>query len=245
MEYDKYKCSYIELINGLALYILGDLVISYFFYRSIIMFLILMPGFLLFFHFYKERLKVKRREELVNEFSELLYSVSIGMKSGKSIENAFIDSKDDMKMFFGEKSIILDELMRIENGLDLNKTLEELIDDLAFRSKEEDISLFSDVFKCAKRNGGNVTEVLSETADRIRKKVVVELEIKTIMSERRLEVRIMEAVPFFILTYINLTSEGYFDSLYDGFNGRLVMTGCLIVYILAVFFADYIMRIRV
>lgn len=245
MDYQKYKCNIVEMIRAMIEYAALNFLLSYFFFRSWIVFVIMTPGFFLYIKLYKKRLVESRKQKLSNEFSEMLYSVSIGMKSGKSIENSFIDSREDMKMFYGEKSLMLIELNRIKVGLELNKTLEELIEDLSHRADIEDISLFSEVFKCAKRNGGNITEVLSETADRIRKKIVVESEIKTIMSERRLEVRIMEAVPFIILVYVNLTSKGYFDVLYEGINGRIIMSGCLVIYILAILIADYIMRIQV
>lgn len=105
--------------------------------------------------------------------------------------------------------------------------------------------MFSDVVKSAKRNGGNITEVLSGTADRIRESICVDAEIETIISEKKLELRIMEGMPFLILMYLEVTSVGYFDVLYEGIRGRLFMTIALLLYIAAIILGNKIMKIKI
>lgn len=244
MDYEKYRLNIIEILEGVGFYSLICAVIAATFYRSVIAFLVLLPGLVVGIKPYKNYLIKKRKGRLTDEFSECLYSVSSSVKAGYSIENAFLEARKDMEMFYGKKSLMAQEIDIIRNGFRMKKNLEELIADMGKRSNLEEINLFADVLKCAKRNGGNITEVLTETADRIRERICVDNEIKVYSAEKKLELRIMEAVPFFILIYLQVTSRGYFDILYESIRGRIFMTICLLVYLAAVVVSEKIMRVK-
>lgn len=245
MDYREYTLCFREKAAGLLVYIGICLIVAYFFYRSFYVFVALIPGIFFFFGFLRRMLCEKRKKKLKDEFSETLYSVSVNMRAGYSLENAFLEAYRDLKLFYGEKSLMAGEVMRIRKGLEINITLEELIEDLSYRSGVEEIKMFGDVVKSAKRNGGNITEVLSGTADRIRESICVDAEIETIISEKKLELRIMEGMPFLILMYLEVTSVGYFDVLYEGIRGRLFMTLALFLYIAAIILGNKIMKIRI
>ncbi len=245
MEYGKYSLSLPELLRGLAIYIFISAVVSYFFYKSVYVFLFLLPGLPVFFKKYKCILMRKRKKKLAEEFAETLCSVSVNLKAGYSVENAFLEAYKDLKLFYGEKSLMAAEILRIRKGLAINITLEDLISDLGKRSNIEDILMFSDVCKCAKRNGGNIMGVMTDTADRVKEKICIDKQIELIASEKIFELRIMEIVPFFILAYLNITSPGYFDCLYSGISGRVFMSVCLLIYVAAVIIGEKVMRINV
>ena len=137
------------------------------------------------------------------------------------------------------------EIIRIRKGLSLNVTLEELMADLAKRSGLEDIRVFSEVFGIAKRNGGNVNDVLQNTAHVMKEKMSLENEIDVLIAEKKMEFGIMEVIPFLILMYIGTTSKGYFDILYGNVKGVVFMTICLAVYLGAVVIGSRIVNINV
>lgn len=245
MDYSDYILNNKEKIIGMLEYVFLCSVFAFFFYRSVIAFIVFLPGVFYFRKIYIASLITKRKKKLSTEFSQTLYSVISGLKAGYSIENAFIEAKRDAELFFGSESLMVFEIQIIKSGLNMHMNLEDLIEDLGTRSGDEEILLFGDVFRCAKRNGGNITEVLSETADRIQERICIDREIDLLISEKLLELRIMEVVPFVILIYLDITSRGYFDILYEGLRGRLVMTICLMVYIVAAVVAEKIVRIKV
>lgn len=245
MDYKEYTLSLKEKAISILVYLGVCGIITFFFYRSLYVFLALIPGIFLFFKYIKKELCERRKKKLKDEFSETLYSVSVNMRAGYSIENAFLEAYRDLMLFYGEKSLMAKEVMRIRKGLEINITLEELVEDLSERSGVEEIKMFGDVMKSAKRNGGNITEVLSSTADRIRESICVDAEIETILSEKKLELRIMEGMPFLILMYLEVTSVGYFDVLYVGIRGRLFMTMALLLYVAAIILGNIIMKIKV
>jgi tight adherence protein B len=72
----------------------------------------------------------------------------------------------------------------------------------------------------------------------------IDTEIDILLSSRKYEQKIMEGIPFFIIFYLGLSSDGFFDVLYHNPAGVLFMTGCLAAYLAAVLLSDRIMAIE-
>ena len=219
--------------------------ISYFFYRSWIACVVLLPGLALFMKRKKRELAKRQRQELSGEFKDLILSAAANQKAGYSIENAFRESYRDMAMLYGEKSVICTELRYILSGLDNNVVLEKLLYSLGVRSGLSDVMQFADVFLIAKRNGGNMTDILAKTAAGIEQKTETDREIQLMISGKKTEQKIMNAVPFLIIFYVGTTSKGFFDVLYHNLIGVIVMTVCLGFYLAAYLLSERIVDIEV
>ena len=242
--YNEYRYSVLEVMGVISVYLIILALTAYFFYRSIIFFVISLAGIPFFLKYYKRVLIEKRKDRLAQEFAEVLYSVNANVKAGYATENAFWEARKDILLFYGEKSLMAEELMYIKKGLGINRTLESLLSDLGERSGVDDILVFSRVFETAKRNGGNMNKVLSRTADTLRS-VEIENEIRVLIAEKRFELRIMECIPFFIIAYIGFTSKGYFDPMYHNLKGIVVMSACLLVYVSAALLGSKLVKINV
>lgn len=241
-DYHSYVWKKGELLLVLAQVIFLVLFLSYFFYRSILAAIPLTVIGVLYFRSLKARKREKCKQELVVQFKECMLSVSASLRAGYAVENAFVESEADMRMLFGEHSLIYQELELMRRGMVININLEELLTDLAERSGCEEISQFSQIFSIAKRSGGNLSEIIYSTTELIGQKVDVRQEIQTVLSGRRMEQNIMKGMPFGILLYIGMTSPGYFDGLYHNWQGAAIMTGCLVLYLAAVVLGDRILR---
>lgn len=186
--------------------------------------------------------KAKRqRRELTAQFRECILSVAASLQAGYSVENAFVECRQDMRLLYGEEACLVRELDIVRRGLAINISLEELLVDLARRSACDDITQFAQIFSIAKRNGGNMTEIIQSSADQIGKQIELKQEMETLLGGKRMELGIMKAVPFGILLYINVGNPGYFDSLYHNLTGAAIMTGCLAVYLSACAMGERIM----
>lgn len=144
---------------------------AWFFYRSIWAVPLLFPLGILYFRRCVNRQCRKNRQELTMQFKECILSVANSLRSGYALENAFLESREDIRMLYGEHSAMYRELELIRRGMILNITLEELISDLADRSGIEEIEQFSAILNIAKRGGGNVTQIIRTTAEVISNKV--------------------------------------------------------------------------
>ena len=219
-------------------------IIAYLFYDSFLAALFLSP---LLIPYYRRRAREKLRrdrKELSSQFREALAAIITALKAGYSAENAFAECRREMQFQFGEKATITVEMERIVKGLENHIPLEKLLRDFALRWQIEEISEFAEVFSIARRSGGNLPEILERTASVIRDRMEIDTEIDILLSSRKYEQKIMEGIPFFIIFYLGLSSEGFFDVLYHNPAGVLFMTGCLAAYLAAVLLSDRIMAIE-
>ena len=241
-DYHKYRWKKGEKILAILLSASVTYFAAWFFYRSLWALLPLFPlGIICFRKIRKNKLNAVR-EELRTQFRECILSAASSLQAGYSAENAFLECEKDMKLMYGEKAVISSELELIRRGLAINITLEELLQDLAQRSECEEIGQFVHVFSLAKRNGGNMAEIIKNSASLIGRRIEQHQEIVTMLSGKRMELNIMKLMPFGILFYINIGNPGYFDNLYHNPAGVAVMTGCLAVYLAAWQLGENIMR---
>lgn len=220
-------------------------ILAFFFYRSLIAFVILMLFYPFFIRWRREAFKKKRRWELTLGFKEVVETVAGNLQAGNSVENAFRHAYGDLRTLYGEDADIIKELQVIGRGLDSNLVLEGLLLDLGKRSEVSDIMDFADIFAAAKRTGGNLKEIISDTAQTISEKIDMKRELRILISEKQFEQKIMSVIPFFILAYIGLTSPGYFDSLYGNLSGIAIMSGCLAAYVAAIIWGMKITAIEI
>lgn len=227
-----------ELIMGAGI----SLFFAFFFYRSIWAIPFMLPIGTLFVGWTHQKKLQKRDAYFLEQFKECILSVSANLKAGYAVENAFLESMSDMQMMFGENSMIVDELYRIQKGLRNNETLENLLFAMAWRSGAEDVLEFAEVFAIAKRNSGNIPETINVYSKSIEQKLAVVDEIQTLLAAKQLEQKIMNVMPFVIILYLEYSSPGYFDMMFHNFSGVVIMTGCLACYVCAYWMSVKIFR---
>lgn len=246
LNYEVYYFSIQELVRFLMEGCFLLLFVSILFYDSFLPFFILVFPFLYCYLDKKQKTLCEKRKQTLNQqFREVILAVSSHLQAGFSIENSFYEAYRDMQVLYGKDSFIVRELSWILHRLSNNEQLEKVLTELAERSGSEDISEFAAVFSIAKRGGGDICSIIARTATIIGDKMEVAREIETIMSEKRMEQKIMQCMPFFLIGYLSLTSSGFFDSLYHNLVGILLMTGCLAVYVFACYMAEKILAVAI
>ena len=241
-DYHEYCWKKGEWLATVALSAAATGFLALFFYRSMWALVPLSPLGLLCFRGLRDKKLVKAREELTIQFRECILAAATSLQAGYAAENAFLQCAEDMKLMYGESAYICKELALIRRGLAINISLEELLLDLAQRSGSEEINQFAVVFSLAKRNGGNMAEIIKNSAALIGKQIEKRQEIQTLLAGRKMELNIMKVMPFFILCYINIGNPGYFDMLYHNLTGVAIMTGCLGTYLAAFRLGEVVMR---
>ena len=207
-------------------------VFSYFFYRNILSVIFLSPILYFYYEEKKKKIRSKKKQKMEMEFKDLLCYVRANLQAGYAMENCFLESKKDLIRIHGEDSAMVKELEKLEAGLKNGVTIENLIYHLGKRSGGE-IREFSFIYTAASKMGGRWQEVISNTVEIITRKIELKEEIKLLIYEKELEHKIMCVIPFVIMLYMDLSSGGYFNSLYGNPFGVIVMTIALFVYIFA------------
>lgn len=244
-DYEHYVFNLKETVRYILEGILLVAAVGYFFYRSFLITIMFSPLILFYLQIKKKSLCKKRKEELQIQFKDALKSVYGSLQAGYSMENAFLEGYRDMVEYHGSDSIIAKEFYGIKTGICNNMNVEELVEDIGKRSEVEDIQDFAGILKIGKQTGGNLPVLFENTMLVIEEKINVKQEILTLISAKRLESRIMSVIPFVIIFYVDTTSKGYFDVLYTGVAGKILMTVCLGVYIFAVWMSGKIIDIEI
>ena len=221
------------------------LAISYTFYHSFLLFLFFIPFALLIPFFLRAELRKKRQNQLLIQFKEMISILSSFLSAGYSIENAFIATIPDLSALIGEKSYMVEELKQIKRALSINRPLEEPLSQFALRSGLDDIHNFSEIFLVAKRSGGELCEIIQHSSSIIHDKLTIREEILTLSAAKRFEQKIMNAIPFFIILYLNVSSPDFFSILYSSIMGRIIMTFALLIYLFAIYLSQKIISIPI
>lgn len=243
--YKKYEMSKKQYMMALFKGILIVLTISYLFYENFIFAIVFMP----YIHIYiKKSAKViqrKGKQDFVNQFKDGMLAVSFSLNVGYSIENSFKEALGELILLYGNKSNIVVQFKTIIYRINMNENIEDILDDFAAQSNIEDIMYFAEVFRYAKRSGGDLISIIRNTANTISEKIEVKNEIETVISGKQMEQKIMSMVPFGIIVYLKLSSPEFIEGLYGNVAGIMVMTICLLLYILSDWLAQRIVRIEV
>ncbi|MGN0369124.1 MAG: type II secretion system F family protein [Butyrivibrio sp.] len=221
------------------------LAIGFLFYNNVLAGLVFFPYL---FFYVRKRIKEfenKRREKLAVEFKDGMQAVVSALIAGYSIENAFREAVGELELMYGRKTEIYKGFLVIINQLNLNVSIEEAFSNFAKECRVEEITGFAQVLYYAKRNGGNLIQIIKNTSDTISEKIEVKREINTAVSAKRLEQNIMNLVPVGIILYMRITSAGMIEKLYGNIYGIIIMTFCLIIYFAAKVIADKIVDIKV
>ena len=88
-------------------------------------------------------------------------------------------------------------------------------------------------------------KIIARTAEIIGEKIRIQEEILTATASRRMEQKIMSAIPILIVVYIELTSPGFFEILYSTMGGRILMTICLGIYLVSCQLAKSFLEIEI
>ncbi|WP_170164402.1 type II secretion system F family protein [Mobilisporobacter senegalensis] len=172
-------------------------------------------------------------------------SISSSLNAGYSIENSLSEAIGDLKILYGESSYIVNEFEYMASQIRMNRTIEEVLQEFANRSQLEDIHNFAEVFITAKRTGGDMIKIIRATSKVIGDKVDVKREIKTLITAKQFETKIMNLIPLGIILYMWMFSPGFLDPLYHNLFGIIIMTAALIVYIVSFLLSKKIINIEI
>lgn len=219
--------------------------IAYLFYQSLILFCLLTP---LIFFYMQEWIKncIRQKQQAFQlQFKEALQGLSAALNAGYSVENAMRETYKDLRLVYDDRTRIMKEFAYMIHQLNMNITIEQILQEFAARTQQEDVRNLVTVFVTAKRSGGDIVAVLKHTVLQIADKVEVKREIQTMMSAKRLEFQVMSGIPFGIITYMRLSFPEFMEVLYGNAIGIVTMSICLGIYVSAYRFGKKIIEFEV
>jgi tight adherence protein B len=244
-NYNSYKYSNKERFYYFLKGSLIGIVIGYLFYSSIIISLCMSAFGVYYLHVMKKQLIKARKWQLNLEFRDGLASLSSALNAGYSMENAFAQATRDLRLMYPGKSFIVPEFERITNQININQSIEEIMLCFGDRSDIEDIKNFARVLETAKRTGGDLIRIIRSAEKTITDKIEINREIITLITAKKLESNIMCIIPFGIILYLRLFTDGYLNPLYHNLFGYVFMSILLIFYLFVYTLAQKIVNIEI
>lgn len=162
----------------------------------------------------------------------MLYSISSSVNAGRHLGEAISESEDSVVMIHGPDSIIVNEIrhMKIQMN-EMNCSEEIVMMDFAERSHVTEISDFMEVWTICRKTGGDLANAVYRAAEQLSENMDLKREKDVLMSQKKLETKILALMPGAVIALIRLSSSGYMDVMYETLTGRLLMTAAFIANI--------------
>lgn len=141
------------------------------------------------------------------------------------MEEAMEEARENLGELYGSRGLMAGELEHMLRSIQETGEGEvELWQSFARRSGLEDAADFTQVFSACRETGGNLIQAVNKAASVIGEKIAVEMEIRTIVSQKKLEGRIITAMPAIIVVFLQAVSPDYLEVMYVTFGGRILMS---------------------
>ena len=229
-QQDIRKYEYIKaLLQGVALIA----AVSYMFYGTWVCTILFSPYLIRYIKSWEIQRAKKKQALFRIQFKEAIQSLSMALNVGYSVENAMCETVKDLKRIYKKGNPILREFGVMIRQLQMNRTAEQVLGEFAERIGDEDVQTFVTVFSIAKRSGGDAMEIIRNAVRQLSEKMDVEREIDTLMAAKKMELKIMTAIPFAMLAYLKLSFPEFLQVLYGNVAGVVIMSICLLVYLLS------------
>ena len=217
------------LLDGLEGGLL-TILLSWLYYDSFLAIPFLIP-LIWFWHKERENVRREKGQELFRKmFREWILLLASSLTAGYSMENALVQSYQELCLMFPKGGIMQEELKMMLAKAGNNQRPEILFDELAEKYPYEEVQSFAEVFKAARISGGSLQTAIRGTAAQMAEIMDTRREIRTLLAARVYEQRIMSVMPAAVLLYIRLGSGEFLEGLYHNMTGALVMSVCLGIY---------------
>ena len=245
MRNDMYRISLREGLIVIVKFVFIVLIVAYLFYDRVIFAFFFLPLFGIYFKREKSHMAAKKKEALTDGFLKALSALSTSLCAGLSFENAFREAVMDITRLYGQRAQIVIELSGICHKLSCGVRFETALSDFGDKSGIEAIKSFATVFVAAKGSGASYVTVITDCIDIMDKRQKTREEIRILIRQKQLEMNIMSIIPFGIIMYLKFSSGSFMEVLYHNVTGYVVMTTCLLLFVIALFIAERICEIGI
>lgn len=199
-------------------------------------------AFLLFPLIKKKDIFARRRRKITLEFKESLFTLSASLRAGESLEKAFESTVNEMDAV--QYPYLYDSWRKILARMQLGQSLEELLLEYAANTRVDELLSFASIIAVSKRTQGNITGVIDNTAGLLQEKIEMSEELTVMLARKKTEQRIMNVMPLLVIAMLTSMSPEYVQPLYGTLQGRIVMTGCILLAGASLWIARRISDIR-
>lgn len=223
-----------EKILGGTLTAILALAIGILFYNSLVVSAALLLTFPVVLHVSRDALLEKKHREYENQFKDFLYSLSASLEGVKSFPLSVREGAKKLEKNYPKNLKMAREMKAMISDLESHSTTSGDF----FRKIGEDFKIeealgMAIIFDICTKSGGDIIKSTSKSTKMLAERITIEGQIRATIWQKKLEGFLMVAMPFAIIGVMRFSVSGYFDPVYEGIGGRLIMTFAIASMVIA------------
>lgn len=183
-----------------------------------------------------------RLHNLLQQFYVLLQTLLISMEAGEIFHNALGDALVSLKRSGHDYSLIIREVELILEKARNNVPLSKAWQDFARRSNLPPIVEFARVYELLSRNTDQVDMVLRKNIHLWHQQQELQIEVETILWEKRLEQKILIVFPVVLIILFRFYYGQYTFVLDNTVVGKMIITVALLLFALSYIYGEYLVK---
>lgn len=227
---------YMMLVGGSALFIFVIMAIATLQLSEPLLFAV---GWVVFASLYVQFKANRRMKQFTNQLGDAIAMMSNAIKSGFTFQQAMDIVAKEIK------GPISEEFVRALNEIQLGVTLEEALEGICQRVKDDDFEMVAMSVVIQRQVGGNLSQILDTVGETIRDRIKLKGEIKALTAEGVISGWAIALLPVVVAAICLAMNEEYFKPLRESGLGDILLIGCIVSEIIGGLVIRWILNVKI
>ena len=227
---------YMMLVGGSALFIFVLMAIATLQLSEPLLFAVGWVGFASLYVQFKAN---RRMKQFSNQLGDAIAMMSNAIKSGFTFQQAMDIVAKEIK------GPISEEFVRALNEIQLGVTLEEALEGICQRIKDDDFEMVAMSVVIQRQVGGNLSQILDTVGETIRDRIKLKGEIKALTAEGVISGWAIALLPVVVAAICLAMNEEYFKPLRESGLGDILLIGCIVSEIIGGLVIRWIINVKI
>ncbi|WP_293736296.1 type II secretion system F family protein [uncultured Phascolarctobacterium sp.] len=227
---------YMMLVGGSALFIFVLMAIATLQLSEPLLFAV---GWVVFASLYVQFKANRRMKQFTNQLGDAIAMMSNAIKSGFTFQQAMDIVAKEIK------GPISEEFVRALNEIQLGVTLEEALEGICQRIKDDDFEMVAMSVVIQRQVGGNLSQILDTVGETIRDRIKLRGEIKSLTAEGVISGWTIALLPVIVGAFCNAANPDYFKGMLDTDFGKYLGIACLVSEIIGGLVIRWIINVKI
>lgn len=227
---------YMMLVGGSALFIFVLMAIATLQLSEPLLFAV---GWVVFASLYVQFKAKRRMKQFTDQLGDAIVMMSNAIKSGFTFQQAMDIVTKEIK------GPISEEFVRALNEIQLGVTLEEALEGICQRVKDDDFEMVAMSVVIQRQVGGNLSQILDTVGETIRDRIKLRGEIKSLTAEGVVSGWTIALLPVIVGLFCNAVNPDYFKGMLDTDFGKYLGIACLVSEIIGGLVIRWIINVKI
>lgn len=196
-------------------------------------------GWVVFASLYVQFKAKRRMKQFTNQLGDAIAMMSNAIKSGFTFQQAMDIVAKEIK------GPISEEFVRALNEIQLGVTLEEALEGICQRVKDDDFEMVAMSVVIQRQVGGNLSQILDTVGETIRDRIKLRGEIKSLTAEGVISGWTIALLPVIVGLFCNAVNPDYFKGMLDSDFGKYLGIACLVSEIVGGLVIRWIINVKI